>query len=298
MSFNRVQKRSRAKVPVLFFSLRWSLEFHQQSCTAAELAVAPFVVNTGLTVFPETGFDRRSRTDAERFATTHWSVVLTAGDRSSEHTAECLERLCRTYWYPLYCFVRRKGYAPCEAEDLTQGFFARFLEKQYLKDVSPEKGRFRTFLLCSLNHFLANEGDKAKRIKRGGEMIFLPLETTNAEQRYDLDAQDAHTPELGFDRRWAQTILELVLRRLRSEFEMTGKSARFAELKPFLLGDAKADEYAAIARRLQMTEQGVKSAVHRLRQRFRELFREEIAHTVATRAEVDEELRYLVQLMT
>jgi DNA-directed RNA polymerase specialized sigma24 family protein len=240
----------------------------------------------------------KSGTDGQWFATTHWSVVVTAGNGSSARAADCLELLCRTYWYPLYCFVRRKGYPPPEAEDLTQGFFARFLEKDYLDDVAREKGRFRTFLLCSLNHFLANEWDKGQRLKRGGGVTFLPLDTAHAGERYHLEAPAAETPEAGFDRQWAQAMLEVVLQRLRREFEKTGKEARFAELKVFLLGESNVDQYTLVARRLQMSEQGVKSAVHRLRQRFRELFREEIAHTVATRADVNEELRYLIQLMT
>jgi RNA polymerase sigma-70 factor (ECF subfamily) len=233
---------------------------------------------------------------AQAFSTTHWTTVLAAGASPSIHASEALERLCHTYWYPLYAFVRHKGYGPQEAEDLTQGFFARFLEKRYLDAVAPQKGRFRTFLLCSLNHFLANEWDKSQRLKRGGGRTFLPLETTQAEERYGLHAE-TETPELVFDRRWAEEMLEIVLRRLRAEFDHTSQD-RLNELKPFLLGDPDAEAYAAVARRLQLTEQGVKSAVHRLRRRFRDLFRDEIAHTVATRAEVDEELRYLVKLMT
>jgi RNA polymerase sigma-70 factor (ECF subfamily) len=231
------------------------------------------------------------------FTTTHWSTVLAAGGSSSPQATEALERLCRTYWFPLYAFVRRKGYGPHEAEDLTQGFFARFLEKRYLDDVAPSKGRFRTFLLCSLNHFLANEWDKSQRLKRGGDWAFLPLETTHAEERYGLESE-AETPERDFDRRWAEAMLEIVLRRLRAEFDDTAQPSRFDELKPFLLGKPDAGAYAGLAQRLQLSEQGVKSAVLRLRRRFRDLVREEIAHTVATRAEIDEELRYLVELMT
>jgi len=230
------------------------------------------------------------------FTTTHWSTVLAAGAESSTEAADALERLCRAYWYPLYAFVRRKGYGPHEAEDLTQGFFERFLEKRYLNDVSPGKGKFRTFLLCSLSHFLANEWDKTQRLKRGGDRTFLPLETTHLEERYGIEPE-AESPEVAFDRHWAEALLELVLRRLRAEFS-TDQPSRFDELKPFLLGEPDAGTYTAVAQRLSLTEQGVKSAVHRLRRRFRDMFREEIAHTVSTRAEIDEELRYLVQLMT
>jgi RNA polymerase sigma-70 factor (ECF subfamily) len=203
-----------------------------------------------------------------------------------------------THWYPLYAFVRRKGNNPQEAEDLTQSFFARLIEKRDLNNVAPEKGKFRTFLLCSLNHFLANEWDKAQRLKRGGGVTFAPLETAHAEERYDLEVAGSDTPERSFDRRWAETMLEVVLARLRTEFDDAQSPGRFNELRPYLLGEPGADAYAAVAQRLQISEQGVKSAVHRLRRRFRDLFREEIAHTVATRAEIDEELRYLVELMT
>ena len=231
------------------------------------------------------------------FVTTHWSTVLAAGAMSSRDADEALERLCRAYWFPLYAFVRRKGYSPHEAEDLTQGFFARFVEKRYLDQMAPEKGKFRTFLLCSLNHFLANEWDKSQRLKRGGDLTFLPLETTHAEERYGIESE-AETPERAFDRRWAEAMLQIVLRRLRAEFDESRQPCRFDQLKTFLPGEPDADAYAVVAQRLQVSPQGVKSAVHRLRRRFRDLFREEIAHTVATRAEIDEELRYLVQLMT
>ncbi len=240
---------------------------------------------------------REPRCGRNWFATTHWSTVLAAGATPSTEAVGALERLCRTYWYPLYEFVRRKGYGPQEAEDLTQAFFARFLEKHYLHDVAPEKGKFRTFLLCSMNHFLANEWDKSRCLKRGGDRVFLPLQTTYAEERYGLESA-TESPEHAYDRRWAETMLQVVLGRLRSEVDGTAEASRFDQLKPFLLGEPEGEPYDVVAQRLQMTEQGVKSAVHRLRRRFRDLFREEIAQTVATRAEVDEELLYLVRLMT
>jgi DNA-directed RNA polymerase specialized sigma24 family protein len=233
------------------------------------------------------------------FRTTHWSEVLAAGAADNPLAAEALERLCRTYWYPLYSFVRRKGYPRSEAEDLTQGFFERFLEKSYLDDVVREKGKFRTFLLCSLNHFLANEWDKTQRLKRGGGATHLPLDTVGAEERFGSEpASVATNLEEAFDRNWAETLLAQALARLRADFYGTGKHDRFEELKPFLLGEPAEGGYAAVAGRLGMTEQGVKSAVHRLRRCFRETIREEIAHTVATRVEIDEELRYLIRLMT
>jgi DNA-directed RNA polymerase specialized sigma24 family protein len=232
------------------------------------------------------------------FATTHWSVVLAAGHDSTPQATENLERLCRTYWYPLYAFLRRKGYGSHEAEDLTQGFFARFLEKRYLEDVNRDRGKFRSFLLCSLEHFVANEWDKSRRLKRGGGGALVPLETALAEERYQTEPGTQDRPELLFDRGWARTLLQVVLGRLREEYEQAGKGARFVELKAFLLGEPGADEYVAVGQRLEMKEQAIKSAVFRLRRRFRDLFREEIAHTVTTRAEVDDELRYLVELMT
>ena len=232
------------------------------------------------------------------FRTTHWSVVLAAGAAASPVATEALERLCRTYWYPLYSFVRRKGYSPTDAEDLTQGFFASFLEKRSVQDAAREKGKFRTFLLSSLSHFLANEWDKSNRLKRGGGATHHPLDTVGAEERYEQESAVIVPAEECFDRNWAETLLTLVLALLRAEFESAGKGTRFNELKPFLLDGPEGGNYAAVAERLEMSEQGVKSAVHRLRQRFRELFREEIAHTVGTRAEIDEELRYLIRLMT
>jgi DNA-directed RNA polymerase specialized sigma24 family protein len=242
--------------------------------------------------------DQAPTTSAERFTTTHWSVVLAAGATASPAGTEALERLCRTYWYPLYSFVRGKGYSHEEAEDTTQSFFALFVAKHYLRDVAREKGKFRTFLLGSLCHFLANEWDRSQRLKRGGGATHLPLDTVAAEELYGREPATSASLEENFDRRWAETLVALALARLRQDFESAGKRDRFDELKPFLLGEPEAEAYAAVADRLGMSEQGVKSAVHRLRRCFREVVREEIAHTVATRAEVDEELRYLIQLMT
>jgi RNA polymerase sigma-70 factor (ECF subfamily) len=224
-------------------------------------------------------------------------VVLAAGEHDTRQSFQALEQLCRTYWYPLYAFVRRRGYGPHDAEDLTQGFFARLVDKNYLEQVTPEKGKFRTFLLCALSHFLANEWDRSHRLKRGGAVTFLPLETGQAEERFSVEATQAEVPERAFDRRWAETMLNVVLGRLRAELDDSGKSTRFDELKRFLLREPAAGEYARVAGRLQLREAGVQSAVHRLRKRFGELFREEVGHTVATRAAIDEELRYLIELM-
>ena len=227
-------------------------------------------------------------------------MVLSAGATDSPGADDALERLCQIYWYPLYSFVRRKGYSTAEAEDLTQGFFVCFLEKRYLKSVERERGKFRTFLLCSLSHYLANEWDKTQRQKRGGGAKHLPLGGLEAEKRFvhESDGPPGLKPEEAFDRQWAETLLALALERTREGFERGGKQERFDVLKSFLLGEPEAGEYAAAAVRLQLSHQGVKSAVHRLRGRFREIIREEIGRTVSSRADVDEELRYLIRLMT
>jgi RNA polymerase sigma-70 factor (ECF subfamily) len=168
----------------------------------------------------ETQSESTTDSKAAGFRTTHWSVVLAAGDCASPDAAEALERLCRSYWYPLYAFVRRKGYPHHDAEDLTQGFFARFLEKRYLDEVAAEKGRFRTFLLCSLSHFLANAWDMSQRLKRGGGATHVPLDTVDAEERYRLEPNPSGTLEDSFDRAWAETLLSLALARLRGDFEL------------------------------------------------------------------------------
>ncbi|MCB1096143.1 MAG: sigma-70 family RNA polymerase sigma factor [Verrucomicrobiae bacterium] len=227
-------------------------------------------------------------------------MVLEAGQTASPEADGALSYLCQAYWYPLYSFVRRKGYTIPEAEDLTQGFFAKFLEKRFLRSVAREKGKFRSFLLAALSHYMANEWDKSQTLKRGGGSIHLPLDTVHAEDRYAHDL--AHRPSLdpgeAFDLSWAETLLSLVMERLRGEFERGGKQDRFGELKPFLLGDPAEGEYADVAHRLNMSQQGVKSAVYRLRQRFRDLVRREIGNTVATSSEIDDELRYFIRLMT
>jgi RNA polymerase sigma factor (sigma-70 family) len=221
-------------------------------------------------------------TPAQQFAATRWTVVLTAGQGQSR----ALEELCRTYWYPLYAYVRRRGYEAHEAEDLTQEFFARLLTKNYLADVEREKGKFRSFLLASLKHFLANEWDKARAQKRGGGQTFVSLD---AETRYRQEPADELSADKLLDRQWALALLDLVLTRLEAETDAT----QFAALKSFLTADKDTIPYAEVAGKLRTTEGAVKVAVHRLRKRYRALLREEIAHTVAGPAEVDEEIRHL-----
>jgi len=231
------------------------------------------------------------------FVTTHWSVVLTAGDSNTTIAHEALAKLCQTYWFPLYAFVRRRGFSPPDAEDLTQEFFARFLEHKWVGNADREKGRFRTFLLSALNHFLANEWDKARAQKRGGGSTPLPLEFNAAETRYVREPADNVTPEQHFERRWALTLLETVVNRLRTEYEQDGKADLFTALNPCLVGDRTSQPYEELARELGVSEGAVKSAVHRLRQRYRQLLRDEIAQTVAGPGEVDEELNHLIAVL-
>jgi len=233
--------------------------------------------------------------DAAGFAPTRWSVVLAAArGGQSACAADAMGELCRIYWYPIYAYVRRHGHDTHEAEDLTQEFFARLLAKDYLAGVAREKGKFRAFLLTSLRHFLANERDRAQAQKRGGGRIILPLDALTAEQRYRLEPADTSTPEKLFERQWALTVLEQVLDRLQAEFAAGGKEPFFAALKRFLTGDGASSSYAEIGAEFGMSAGAVKVAVHRLRRRYRDLLREEIAQTVASADDVDEEIRYLL----
>ncbi|HWV98468.1 MAG TPA: hypothetical protein VNZ64_02130 [Candidatus Acidoferrum sp.] len=237
------------------------------------------------------------RTRAGPFVTTHWSAVLTAGKRDSTRAQAALAGLCETYWYPLYAYVRRRGYGPEDAQDLTQEFFGRLLQRNWLAPADRQRGRFRTFLLAALSHFLANEWDKAQAQKRGGAVRFVPLQLDSAETRYGQEPPDPLTPEQCYERRWALALLDRVLSLLHDESAAAQKLELFETLKPCLLGDRQNQPYAMLAKKLGLTEGGVKVAVHRLRQRYRLLLREEIAHTVATPAEVDEEMRYLVTVL-
>ena len=231
------------------------------------------------------------------FVTTHWSVVLSAGRSDSTRAQAALASLCETYWYPLYAYVRRRGYGPEDAQDLTQEFFARLLRQHWLAQADRTRGRFRTFLLAALSHFLANEWDKARAQKRGGAVQIVPLQLDTAETRYGLEPADLLTPEQCYERRWALALLDRVLNRLRDENAAAEKAEAFDALKPCLLGDRQNQPYAFLANKLGTTEGAVKAAVHRLRQRYRQLLRDEIAHTVATPAEVEEEMRYLISVL-
>jgi RNA polymerase sigma factor (sigma-70 family) len=246
---------------------------------------------------PSTDTVRTNVAPARDFRTTHWSVVLQARTASPD-AAIAMEKLCRLYWYPIYGFVRQKGHTAENAEDLTQEFFARLLEKDYLKTADANKGRFRTFLLTAMSWFLANEWDRSKTLKRGGGCVMVSLNETDAEGRYVHEPVCEITPEKAYDRRWANELLANVLDRLGREFAETGRARHFDELKVFLVDDRGSVSYAAAAERLEMSQAGVKSCIYRLRQRYGELIRDEIAETVDGPEQVEEELQHLLDAMT
>jgi len=220
-------------------------------------------------------------------------VVLTAKDLRSPESQEALEELFTHYWFPIYAFLRRHGYPPADAEDLTQGFFASLLKHESLASVDPNRGRFRSFLLAAMKHFLANEWDRRNAIKRGGRLIHLSIDTDSAEDRYRLEPADPQSAEKIYMRRWALTLLDRVLDSLKAEAVASGKAEQFDQLKVALTGDRLSVPYAELARRLGTTEGAVKVTVHRMRQRYRELLRAEIAHTVSDSKAVDAEIRHL-----
>jgi RNA polymerase sigma-70 factor (ECF subfamily) len=232
------------------------------------------------------------------FVATRWTLVLTAGHKSSPQSDRALAELCRTYWFPLYAYVRRQGKTQEDAEDLVQEFFARFLRKNYLDGLRAERGRFRAFLLSSLKHFLANEWDKASRQKRGGGVLHLSLDWQGADERYHLEPRDSTSPDRLFDREWALALLERVICRLGDECHRDGKGQLFEQARRFLMVGEEAIPYAAAARVLGSEEAAVRVAVHRLRKRYRELLREEIAQTLNDPAQVQEELRSLRAALT
>ena len=232
-----------------------------------------------------------------QFTTTRWSLVLAAagkGAANAPDAREAMASLCRTYWYPLYAFVRRSGYGHEDAMDLTQGFFSKMLEKNDLRTVDPARGRFRSWLLGCLKHFLANEHDRATAQKRGGgkRIYNFDLDPDDAESRYRLEPAHELTPEKIFDRRWAMVLIENVLNQLRAECAASDKAKLFETVKPYLWGERN-ESYAEAAPTLDMTEAALKAAVHRLRKRYKDLLRLEISHTVHSAAEVDEEIRDL-----
>ena len=231
----------------------------------------------------------------EWFLTTRWSVVLNARAADSKKAKAALETLCGSYWYPLYAFVRRLGHSPHDAEDLIQGFFAQCIEKNYLHTADQKKGRFRSFLLIALKRFLANEWDRARTRKRGGDRQIISLD---AEQRYASEPSESLSPDKLYERRWALTLLENVLAQLKSEQAAAGRAAIFTELQPFLTSTGRGTPYADISQRLGLSESAIKVAVHRLRQRYRELLEHEIANTVTSPDEIAEERRYLLTILS
>jgi DNA-directed RNA polymerase specialized sigma24 family protein len=243
---------------------------------------------------PMSGSDR-NRPRGGAFEGTRWSVVLRARAGGDTPAAEAaLAELCQAYWYPLYAFVRRGGIPHHEAQDLTQGYFLHLIGRDGLATVDPAKGRFRSFLLASLKHFLAHERDRAQALKRGGGQAPLPIDVSDGESRYAIEPADERTPEAAYERLWAMAVLDAALADLQQEYGGRGKADVFAALQPFLGGADAADSYASAARALQATEGNVKVMVHRLRRRFGELLRARVAHTVPSESEIDEELHYLM----
>jgi RNA polymerase sigma factor (sigma-70 family) len=230
-----------------------------------------------------------------QFPTTRWTLVVAAGDPHRKEAQSALVSLCENYWYPLYAYLRRRGYPAHQAQDLTQEFFIRVLEGRYLDRADPEKGRFRSFILTSLKFFVADEEDRDRAQKRGGGTV-EPLEFSSGEQRYQREPAHDETPERIFERRWALTMLDRVVEKLREEFVQHGRPEHFEQLKVFLLGQSDAP-YAVLAHEMNTSEGALKVAIHRLRKRYRELFRQEIADTVADPAEVESELRFLAAVL-
>ena len=234
-----------------------------------------------------------SESPAYEFATTHWSLVASAGKPESKEAGEALQALCQRYWYPLYAYVRRRVPQVSEAQDLTQEFFARLLEKNALAQAAPERGRFRSFLLASLNNFLANEWDRANAQKRGGGQQPLSLDLSEGESRLHLEPAHNLTPQRLYEREWSLTLIRLAMDRLQADCTSAGKLRQFELLQGALAGEGASASYASVAAELEMTEEAARQAAHRLRRRFREFLRGEVAQTVSDPGEVDDEIRSL-----
>jgi RNA polymerase sigma-70 factor (ECF subfamily) len=232
------------------------------------------------------------------FGTTHWSVVLAAGDEETPESAAALEQLCQAYWYPLYAFVRKQGYSPDDAQDLTQGFFAHILSRHFLRRANREKGKFRSYVLASLRYFLADEWARFHAQKRGSGRVPVSFDAQTAEAQYQNEPADRMDAEKIFERRWALVLLDRVLDRLDQELLQADKKPVFDQLRGFLIGERGPLNYSEAGSRLGMSEGAVKVAVHRMRQRYRELFREEVAHTVGEPSEIDEEIRHIFSILS
>jgi RNA polymerase sigma factor (sigma-70 family) len=242
--------------------------------------------------------DHQQRPSRAWFATTHWSVVLAAGDQVGSRSAAALQTLCQSYWYPLYAYARQKGYGSQDAEDLTQSFFMHLLDRDRLGRLTRDKGKFRSFLLTALNHFLVDQWKRASAQKRGGCQSILRLDMQEAETRYRQEPVDTTTPERLFEQNWAVTLLNTVLAQLQQEQSDKGKGEQYEQLKFCLTGQRSAVPYAKLAEKMKLSQGALKVLVHRLRQRYRELLRQEVAHTVSGPDEVEEELEYLFQVLT
>jgi RNA polymerase sigma-70 factor (ECF subfamily) len=242
--------------------------------------------------------DTQSQQERGLFVTTHWSVVLQAGGSESAQAQQALEKLCTAYWYPLYAYVRRQGRSPEDAQDLTQEFFARLLEQKKLRLADRNRGRFRTFLLTSLKHFLINEWKEANRQKRGGGRQLISLNAEETETRFRAEPADNRSPDKEFGRRWALVVLDRVLDQIHGEFAADERGQVFEELKASLTGEENESSYAEIGRRLGMTEGNLKVTVHRMRRRYRELLRQEISMTVDGPEAIDEEMRDLLAALS
>ena len=235
---------------------------------------------------------------ARRFATTRWSLVLAAGRQTHLQSAEALSSLCEMYWYPVYALIRRQGYSADDGADLTQEFFTRVLEKHYFHDADPTRGRFRAFLCASVRHFLSNQRDRARTLKRGGSQAPISLDVETAEGRYQLEPHHDLTPEKLFDRRWALIQLDRALTRVRDDFVSAGKGELFDRLKGFLTGDTDEVPYGEMAKSMGMSEGAVKVAVHRLRRHFRDTLVEQIAETVSDPTDINPEIQYLLNAVS
>ena len=231
------------------------------------------------------------------FATTHWSVIAAAADTESPQAQEALADLCRAYWYPIYAHIRSRGYNPHDAQDLTQGLFLRLLQKDFLMRVKPQKGRFRSYLLGAVKHFLADESERKNAQKRGGGKVHISFDAMEAEDRFLTEQADDQTPDRLFDRRWAWSLLDGVMERLRAEQTEESNAAVFEALRPHLVAGAEDKSYASVASALGVSETAVRQAVCHLRQRYHRLFWDEISHTVSTRIEAEEEVRYLCSVI-
>ena len=233
-----------------------------------------------------------------RFATTRWSLIIAAGDPGSPTAESALASLCEIYWFPVYAFIRRQGFDGEQSRDLTQAFFALLLEKNYLLDADQERGKFRSFLLTAVKHFLFNEHDRTRALKRGGGQAAISIDLMEAEGWHPPAATDTSTPESLFERRWALSLLENVMARLRAEFAASGKEEEFDSLAPFLNKDSESGGYQAAAEQMGVSAGALRMSVHRMRRRYRYLLRSEIAETVSSPEEIDEETRFLLSVLS